>query len=225
MEEFDLSQIKFVDILYDDIFKMIFTKPENRDILLGLLRHVLPDLDIIDISIGNGEQRQPVRTLKRSIFDINCTTANGVHIIVEVQQKYIQDYSDRMLYYAAYPILSQIKRGGDNYSLTPVYIVSFVNFARKHTENWRGDLDIISRYSIRDDSFGELMTDALHFVFVELGRFNKKPDELNSEADCLFYCLKNMKDMTDVPPGMDYDSQPCQTPQFSTVARTGNGRP
>lgn len=196
---------RYVDILYDDIFKLIFTKPENNDLLLSLLRNVLPSLDIQTVSLVNNEQIPVARRKKRSIFDVNCTTSSGVKIIVEVQHSYIPDYMDRMLYYSSFPILAQHSAGDKKYYLTPVYVVSFVNFVLDHDTDWIGDFGLISRYSIREDGNGELMTDSLHFVFVELGRFLKSKAQLETEMDWWLYCLKNMKDITEVPDNLDYD--------------------
>lgn len=111
---------KFVDILYDDIFKLVFTKPENNDLLLALLRNVLPSLDIREVTIENSEQTPVARHKKRSVFDVNCMTSSSERIIVEVQHRSIPDYFDRMLYYSSLPILAQHDAGDKNYYLTPV---------------------------------------------------------------------------------------------------------
>ena len=124
-------------------------------------------------------------------------------IIVEVQHRSIPEYLDRVLYYSSFPILTQHNAGDRNYYLAPVYVVSFINFALEHSKGWRGEN--ISRYSIREDQSGELMTGKLHFVFVELGRFFKGKSELKTELDWWLYCLTNMKNMDTVPEDLDID--------------------
>ncbi len=51
---------------------------------------------------------------------------------------------------------------------------------------------MISSYAIREDDNDEKMTEALHFRYVELGRFTKKEEELESVRDWWLYILKNL---------------------------------
>ena len=51
-----------------------------------------------------------------------------------------------------------------------------------------------------EDESHEMMTDVLRFVFLELGRFNKRIDELESVSDKWIYLLKYMHTMTEIPP-------------------------
>lgn len=57
----------------------------------------------------------------------------------------------------------------------------------------------MSSYCLREDSNGEKMTDALHFIFIELGRFTKELDEGLDERDWWMYSLKNIGKMGAFP--------------------------
>ncbi len=91
-----------------------------------------------------------------------------------------------------------------DYSLRPVYVLSFLNFALEHEGEDALDADngLISRYAVRNDRNGELMTDALHFIYVEMDRF---PYEENEEEQCktllekFVFSLKYMHTLTDQP--------------------------
>lgn len=50
----------------------------------------------------------------------------------------------------------------------------------------------------RDES-GELMTDKLRFVFIEIGRFDKASEELKTNLDKWFYVLKNLHRLLERP--------------------------
>ena len=50
----------------------------------------------------------------------------------------------------------------------------------------------VHRYSPRNDSNGGQLTDALQYVFMEVGRFNKPLDECNSFEDKFLYFFKNL---------------------------------
>ena len=77
-------------------------------------------------------------------------------------------FDDRCLFYSTYLIQSQIPAGND-YTLKPVYVVSIDAFARNHSKE--NDGRTIYSYSLLEDTTHELMTDSLHFVFVELKKF------------------------------------------------------
>ena len=112
--------------------------------------------------------------------------------------RYIDLMFDRVLYYGSLPILDQPDSGGE-YALMPVYVISILDFSLEH-EIWNGD--VRSSYSIREDGTGELMSDALHFIFLELGRFNKKVTELANDKEKWYYCIRHMDKLTERPKPM-----------------------
>ena len=99
-------------------------------------------------------------------------------------------FRDRALYYATYPIRSQVVerlktiRDLDertvrkmDYSLSPVYVISILNFKMEHADENTLEEGMLSRYEIRSGKTGEKMTDALHFIYLELGRLPWKQGE------------------------------------------------
>jgi predicted transposase/invertase (TIGR01784 family) len=131
-------------------------------------------------------------------------------------QKGVQKhFRKRALYYTTYPINEQGREARDlylkekaegkanaefrwDYNLKPVIVVAILNFRFEHEGYWPTD-GYRSSYKIREDNHHELMTDALRFVFLELKRFNKRIDELETTADKWTYLLKHMHEMTEIP--------------------------
>jgi predicted transposase/invertase (TIGR01784 family) len=181
----------YVELMLDKNFKFFFASEERKDLLLFLLQLVLPELGIESVTLGPQEHIGREPGLKNSIFDVYATTKDNRRIIIEAQYSDRPDYLDRMLYYSTWPISEQINMGSkNNYALSEVYILSFINFALEHDSDWDGDF--VSSYSVREDSNGEIMTRALHFRFVELGRFNKTEEELKNVREEWLYYLKNL---------------------------------
>lgn len=121
-----------------------------------------------------------------------CTTDSGERLIVEMQFLSQDSFRDRMLYYATYPIRSQImermrnpeedgapRRDKMDYSLNPTYVISILNFELPHESEESLEEGMISRYSICHPKTGKLMTNALHFVYLELERLLWKQNEEN----------------------------------------------
>lgn len=190
----------YVELGIDRNFKFFFSSPKRKDLLLALLQVFLPELGIESVEPGPQEHIGKDSDLINSIFDVSCTTVDGRAIVIEAQYSTRPDYLDRMLYYSTWPIDEQIHTNeSDNYTLNDVYVLSFINFALIHDKDWeqaewdtrRNGAKVISSYSIREDSNGEKMTDALHFRFVELKRFLKTEEELESIQDWWLYILKN----------------------------------
>ncbi|MBQ4389464.1 MAG: hypothetical protein II824_05795, partial [Bacteroidales bacterium] len=57
-----------------------------------------------------------------------------------------------------------------DYSLMPIYVLSFINFRIGHEDDGILQEGLVSSYKICSPKTGEVMTDALYFGFVELGR-------------------------------------------------------
>ena len=86
-----------------------------------------------------------------------------------------------------------------------------------HSENWPDDR-FHSSYRLREDCTGEVMTEVVRYVFLELGRFKQKIGELESSFDKWLYLLKNMHKLKKIPKEFD-------TPEFRRLfilAKTGN---
>ena len=200
----------YVELMLDRNFKLFFASPKRKELLLAMLQEFLPEVGIVSIEIGPQERIGRDIHLTNSVFDVSCTTADGKSIVVEAQYNARKDYLDRMLYYSTWPIDEQIKRGKKekNYFLKPIYILSFTNFALIHDDDWEAagwDVErdgdkVVSSYTIREDSNGEKMTEALHFRYVELGRFNKKRNEIRSSRDRWLFYLKNLGKLKKVLP-------------------------
>ena len=133
------------------------------------------------------------------MFDVSCRLADGTYVDVEVQVCPQNRFADRCLYYSTYCIQSQVNTGQDDYLLKPVYVVSINAFTLEHRQEW--DSSILSSYSLREDRTHELMTDSLHFVFVELDRFNKKWEDIDNDKDRFYFCIAHLHELDSLPEG------------------------
>ena len=184
--------VKYTSILNDEAFKVFLTNPSNKDLLILLVEFLLPGKKIKTLTLDDKEQHVLSISDKNCTFDVYCTTDTKERLIIEMQFEAQASFQDRMLYYSTYPIRSQIiersmklkegrphkGRAKMDYRLDPVYVISFLNFQLRHDSGETlDDNGLVSRYEIRNGRSGELMTRALNFVFVELGRLKFGPDE------------------------------------------------
>ena len=140
---------------------------------------------------------------RRAVFDVICRASDGKEFLVEVQRGAQEHFFERALYYTSFPILKQGKKAmereeGDpkkpwNFRLDGVFFLGVLNY--KHLDDDR----IEHRYWLREGTTGEIMTDKLKFVFVEVAKFNKTEDELATDLDRWLYMLKNLSDLLERP--------------------------
>lgn len=205
----------YADLLCDFMFKRLFGSEANKDVLIGFLNMLLTDVDIMDVEFIPTEHLGLTKDDRKAIFDISCKCRNGRSFIIEMQKGYQKHFRERALYYTSYPINEQGRQVRDefirehqnsndsakftwDYNLKPVTVVAILNFKFEHDGGWPSDR-FHSSYRLREDTTCEVMTDALRFVFLELGRFKKHLWELETISDKWMYLLKHMHEMVDIP--------------------------
>lgn len=217
---------KYAELLCDFMFKRLFGSESNKDVLIDFLNMILQDHKIVDVDFIPTEHLGLTKEDRKAVFDISCTCQNGETLIIEVQKGYQEYFRKRAVFYTSYPINEQGRKAKEefiknhqckddgesfrwDFNLKPVTVVAILNFKFDHAGSWPED-QYNSSYRLREDSTGEVMTDVLRYVFLELGRFHKRLWELESVFDKWMYLLKHMHEMVDIP-------QIFQTPDFKRL--------
>ena len=171
-------------------------------------RHIIRDTHIRDLSFINTEVMGMTEEDSKVIVDIACIADDGSEFIVEMQNARQEHFRERALFYTSYPLqhqkaLARQKHKEDNpddtfkwdFELTPVRLIAVVNFAFEHNDDWPANKSS-SSYHIIEDDCGEMMTDKLQFIFLELERFDKTESELVTPYDKWMYLFKHLEEMT-----------------------------
>ncbi|MBQ7269217.1 MAG: PD-(D/E)XK nuclease family transposase [Bacteroidales bacterium] len=208
---------KYANLTYDEALKVVIFAPGNEPLIIQMLELLLPEKKIKSLVLKDREQHGLAISDKNSTFDCYCTGDDGECFIVEMQNSPQKSFADRMLCYSTFPLREQMelkiqqrqdaaKRGETvdtmDYSLMPVYVVSFVNFTLPHEGGEALEEGLLSRYSLRCEGNGGLMTDALRFLYLELGRLKWGKDEAKECATRLeqfAWSLKYMHTVDRVP--------------------------
>ena len=212
---------RYANILFDDTFKVVICAPGNEALLIRIIELLIPGKHVKSLVLRDKENHGLSVSDKITTFDLYCTSENGEQFIVEMQYSAQNSFADRMLCYSTYPIRAQLaaklssmrerRANGEkpdkmDYSLKPVYVVSMLNFSIKHSSPDALDNGLVSRYGILNAGNGETMTEALHFVYLELGRLVAKVDEPHKCKTLLeqfAYSLKYMHKLPQRPDGFD----------------------
>ena len=188
--------MRFADPKNDLAFKKIFGDENHKDILMSFLNSVLDfknDKEITEVELTNPYQLPDIKELKETILDIKATNKSGETFIVEMQKKDLGDFSKRSLYYTSKAYVQQLPKG-ENYSiLKKVYYIAIVDFEIFENKSYISRHLIINQETLKQD-----LKD-FEFTFVELPKFKKDLNSLNSVIDKWIYFLKNAGDLEIIP--------------------------
>ena len=188
--------MKFADPKNDLAFKKIFGSSEHKNILISFLNSVLDfknEKTIVDVELANPYQVPKIPELKETILDIHATNKSGEKFIVEMQRKDLGNFTKRSLYYTSKAYVEQLPRGNDYTSLKKVYFIGIVNFEIFSSHNY------ISRHLIVNQENAKQDLDDFEFVFIELPKFKKDLEELETLLDKWIYFIKYASDLTLIP--------------------------
>lgn len=131
-----------------------------------------------------------------AVFDIYCTSPSGEHFIVEMQKAQQLFFKDRSVFYATWPIREQARRGENwDYKLSAVYLVGILDFVFAEDKD---DKEVCHRVQLKDQH-NRVFYDKLTLIYLEMPKFRKTEDELETTFDKWLYLLKNLPRLTDRP--------------------------
>lgn len=192
---------KYVNPFTDYGFKRIFGESNNQSLLLDFLNELLKEEqgEIKSITYLNNEQLGRRKSDRKAVFDLYCENEKGERFIVELQKEPIQFFKERMLYYATFPIVDQAKSGpGWKFDLKAIYTIAILDFV------FEDDLDEPDKYrydiKLIDTGTCKVFYDKLTFIYLEVPKFNKTIDELDTRLDHWLFLWKNLVYLSEIPP-------------------------
>ena len=189
---------KYINPFTDFGFKKLFGTEVNKDLLMDFLNELIHSQgQIKEVKYLNSEQLGRSADDRRAVFDIYCETETGETFIVEMQKAKLNFFKDRSVYYASFPIREQGLRGDWDYRLKAVYTIGVLNFV--FNEN-KDDKDYYhSEVKLMDTKKKTVFYDKLTFIYLEMPKFNKSIDELETRFDKWMYVLKNLPKLQELP--------------------------
>ena len=185
----------YANILLDYWFKRTFAElPFSERLLILLLQELIPERKIASLSYVHQEHTNPYPDARGVRVDVEVTDENGSRFLVEMQREPQNWFYERAIYYASHCILQQMPQGQDDFSFPPVYFIGIMDFAL-HNDPQR----VMYRYSLREDQDKDLMTDSLHFIFLELPNCGQALTPQATVLDNFCFALHNMQFLEERP--------------------------
>ena len=159
----------------DVVFKLLFSSPEEEDVLIALLTAVLsPEKAITHAQVLNPDVPKEDIENKGVVMDIRVQFDDGTQVGVEMQTSRRKGASARWLYYWARNFGAQLKTGQAYTGLNRCISVLFLNYTEPGGK-------FHGRYHLLEDTTGHQFSDLLELHTLELPRLS--PFDLNDLQD------------------------------------------
>lgn len=190
----------FINPKTDFAFKKIFGSEQSKNILISFLNAILyfGEPTIEDLEILNPYLAPRIRGVKDTYLDVKAKITGNKTVIIEMQVLNVEGFEKRILYNAAKAYSIQID-AGENYTLlNPVIALTITDF-----EMFPNLDKVISRFILKEKEFlMDYLIDDIELVFVELPKFSKRVDELETLTEKWIYFFKSARSLAAVPETM-----------------------
>lgn len=187
---------RYVNFYTDFAFKKLFGTEMNKDLLISFLNALLQGREVVlDVNYLNTEHLGTQEYDRRAVFDVYCKNDKGEVFLVEMQKGEQQFFKDRSIYYSTFAIREQAPRGEWNYELKGVYTIGILNFCfdKEREGNYYHEVKLM------DTATKEVFYDKLVFIYLEMPKFTKQENELESLFDKWLYVIRNLAALMDRP--------------------------
>jgi len=190
---------KYINPFTDYGFKKLFGEEPNKELLMDFLNELLKEEQgqIIHLNYLKNEQLGTSDLDRKAIFDLYCENEKGEKFIVELQKTKQAFFKDRTLYYSTFPIREQAKKADWNYELKAVYMVAILDFAFDEDKNNKEKF----RYDVKlsDTDTNKVFYNKLTFIYLEMPKFAKTVDELETRFDKWLFVIRNLNRLDRIP--------------------------
>ncbi|MDR1417357.1 MAG: Rpn family recombination-promoting nuclease/putative transposase [Prevotellaceae bacterium] len=192
----EAKEAVYMNPLTDFGFKKLFSDVEVLPPFLNAT--IWPDSPIVKVELRPTEQLGDWESERRAVVDLLCTNERGEFFLVEMQYAPQKHFAERLLFYSSFLVRNQAPKGKKwNYELKAVYVLSLLNFRLDIAG--LDEQQVISRVCLMEERVHVKFSDKLRFITIELPKFQKKANELETNIDHWLYYLKNMNRLKEAP--------------------------
>ena len=191
-----VSQERYVNFYTDFAFKKLFGTEVNKELLISFLNSLFDGEEVVkDLTYLNAEHTGKNAAERKAVFDVFCENEKGEKFLIEMQKADQEYFKDRSIFYSTYPIQEQAPQGRWNFMLKKVYTIGILNFCMDDSKT-----DYIKReVKLMDTRSKEVFYDKLTYIYLEMPKFRKSEEELETEFDKWLYAIKNLATLMERP--------------------------
>ena len=207
---------RYINPYTDYGFKYLFGTEPNKEFTLALINELLRGKEVVkSLTLIPSEQLGFMEDKWNYMFKVYCENDRGEKIIIEIQKADQQYFKDRSVYYSSFPICQQASKGDWIYKLKAVYTIGILDFVFDEDED---DEEYYHEEKLMDVKKKKVFYNNLTYIYIEMPKFKKTEDELESLFDKWLYALKNLPLLLERPASL----QERIFKKFFDVAQTAN---
>ncbi len=192
--------MQFLDVKTDYAFKKVFASAQSKALLISFLNSIIYSRGrqkITDLSIVDPYSIPMLKGVKDSYVDVKAVLNDGSLVIIEMQVLNHKGFEKRVLYNAAKNYSMQLKRADDYHLLNPVIALNIVDFIMFE------ETSVVSHFKLLEKEKFIQYSDDIELIFVELPKFTKRLDELETIEEQWIFFLKNAGLLDYIPKTLD----------------------
>ncbi|MEM9833942.1 MAG: Rpn family recombination-promoting nuclease/putative transposase [Bacteroidota bacterium] len=178
-------------------FKKLFGSEPNKELLIDFPNELLRGKKKVkNLTYAKNEQLGHTSDDRKALFDLYCEGEQGEKFIIELQRINQLFFKDRSVYYSTFPIQEQGPKGQDwNYRLPEIFMIGIMDFALNDTlpEQFHHEVKLI------ETSTKRVFYDKLTFVYLEMPKFEKDEQAVQTHYEKWLFLLKNLHRFTEIP--------------------------
>jgi predicted transposase/invertase (TIGR01784 family) len=189
--------MNYINPKTDFAFKKIFGSEESKEILISFLDSIIYDSQNIieDLEIIDPYQAPEIKGRKYTYLDVKAKLTDGTKVIIEMQMLNAESFEKRILYNAAKAYSMQLTTAQDYPILNPVFAVTITDFIMfEEFPSYRSCFVLKETTHLLD-----YLSNDFRLIFVELPKFNKSLNQLETLLEKWVYFLKSASKLDEVP--------------------------
>ena len=193
--------MNFLDVKTDYAFKKVFGSVDSKDKLISFLNAIVYEnkkIKIKDLTIEDPYNIPLLDGMKNSFIDVKAILDDNTKVIIEMQVLNHQGFEKRVLYNLAKNYSVQLNKAEDYHLLNPVIALNIVDFIM-----FKDSFKIITNFKLLEKEEFIDYSDDIELIFIELPKFKKELEDLQTIADQWIYFIQNAGSLEYIPKNLD----------------------
>ena len=173
----------------DIVFKRVFSKEGNEDILKSLLEAIL-EIEIKEVIVKNPELPRDIYDTKAGILDVKVEIDKNIICDIEMQVKDLRNMDKRSTYYMSRLISEGLKKNEDYINIKNTIVINLLNFEFYKRNSYRSIAHMKFEKTKEREYVDmgiqheeEIATKDVEMHFIEIPKFIKKNPEAETKLE------------------------------------------
>lgn len=184
----------FIPIISDYGFKATFGNEADTTFIKKALQALIDSaIPIKTVKFVKNDISAITIDSRSGIYDIACIDEKDNHFIVEMQLSEYPEFIQRMKFYALHRFNTLVKKGAYKFDNLPkIYCIGIL------AKSIFSQITDYHNIAILRNTKNETIDDQMTFITVELDKFHKQANDVDTNLDKLIYTMQNLHTVTEL---------------------------